>query len=287
MMKRPAVFLDRDGTIIDDRSYIGDPAQVKLLPGSADAIRRFSESGYAVVVVSNQSGIARGFFSEEDLSAVHARVEELLKAQGATLDGAYYCPYLDGPEAVVEAYRQASELRKPEPGMLFQAARDMDIDLSRSWMIGDSASDVAAGRAAGCRTILLDSTGEVGETVADRAEHVVASLAEAAEIVKPVTGNPGEVKAADSSKDAADGQVVSMLSKIHGQLERSTRQQRQHDFSLIRLFGALLQMIAIVVGLWGVASLMSDQHAAATARFALACFLQLASATTFAIDRFR
>ena len=287
MMKQPAVFLDRDGTIIDDRSYLSDPAQVKLLPGAADAIRRFSESGYAVVVVSNQSGIARGFFSEEDLSAVHARVEKLLEAQGAALDGAYYCPYLDGPEAVVEAYRQASDLRKPKPGMLFQAAREMDIDLSRSWMIGDSASDVAAGQAADCRTILLDSTGDVGETVADRAEHVVANLAEAAEIVQPVRENPGNVKAADSSKGPDDDQVELMLSKIHDQLERANRQQRQHDFSLLRLFGALLQMIAIVVGLWGVASLLSDQHAAATARFTLACFLQLASATTFAIDRFR
>ncbi len=154
-MKASAVFLDRDGIIIEDAGYIGDPKRVRLLPGAAEAIRRLSESGRLVVLVSNQSGVARGLFTEDDLRTVHARLEALLSEHGVSLDGAYYCPYLDGPEAVVEKYRCVSELRKPRPGMLLQAANELDIDLARSWMIGNSPSDVEAGLRAGCRTILI------------------------------------------------------------------------------------------------------------------------------------
>ncbi|GAG48670.1 unnamed protein product, partial [marine sediment metagenome] len=121
-MTSTAVFLDRDGTIVEDLGYIGEPEQLRLIPGAADALRRFSREGYLVVVVSNQSGVARGLFDEADLSRVHARLEALLAECGASLDGAYYCPYLSGAEATVEAYRRESELRKPAPGMLLQAA---------------------------------------------------------------------------------------------------------------------------------------------------------------------
>ena len=117
-MTSTAVFLDRDGTVVEDPGYIGDPDQVQLIPGAAEAINRFSKAGHRVVIVSNQSGVARGMFTEEDLSRVHARLVALLEADGAMLDGAYYCPYLDGPEAKVEAYRGDSDLRKPKPGML-------------------------------------------------------------------------------------------------------------------------------------------------------------------------
>ena len=126
-MKATAVFLDRDGTVIEDPGYVDDPERVHLLPGAADAIRRFSEAGHLVVVVSNQSGVARGLFDEATLSRVHARLEELLQARGASLDGAYYCPYFDGPEATVDSYRRDSELRKPKPGMLVQAASEFNV----------------------------------------------------------------------------------------------------------------------------------------------------------------
>ena len=112
-MSHPAVFLDRDGTIIDDVGYINVPKQVRLLPGAADAVRRIRSAGYRVVIISNQSGIARGLLDEQTLAQIQARLEEILDREGACLDGVYYCPYLDGPKAVVEAYRRNSELRKP------------------------------------------------------------------------------------------------------------------------------------------------------------------------------
>ncbi|UCF34888.1 MAG: HAD family hydrolase [Phycisphaerales bacterium] len=178
-MKRPAVFLDRDGTIIEDAGYIGDPDNVRLLPRAGDAIRRLSEAGYLVIVASNQSGLARGLFDEQEMTEVHDRFEELLKSEGAKLDGAYYCPFLDGPEAVVERYRRDSALRKPNPGLLMQAAEELDIDLDQSWMVGNSPTDVMAGRRAECRTILLDPHCVYGENGAEGADSVVSDLCEA------------------------------------------------------------------------------------------------------------
>ena len=106
-MKRTAVFLDRDGTIIEDAGYLGDPQQVRLIRDAADAIRRFRQAGCLVVVVSNQSGVARGLFDEAAMHKVHARLESLLAERGTRVDRAYHCPYLDGPEATVVAYRNA------------------------------------------------------------------------------------------------------------------------------------------------------------------------------------
>lgn len=286
-MKQPAVFLDRDGTIIEDPGYIADPDQVRLLPGAAKAIRRFTNSGYVVIVVSNQSGIARGLFAEADLSKVHARLEELLEAEGVSLGGAYYCPYLDGPEAKVEAYRRDSDLRKPEPGMLLQAARAHEIDLARSWMIGDSPSDIEAGRRAGCRTVLIrpgpppprgDET--TGPT------YTAGSLPEAADLLEGKMKRerePNEDRPAASSDD----QVVELLTKIHNQIDRAQRRERLNDFSLLRLFASLLQMFAIVAALWGVVAILDDRSGDATGRLLLACFLQLASISAMAASRFR
>ncbi|RIK67412.1 MAG: D,D-heptose 1,7-bisphosphate phosphatase [Planctomycetota bacterium] len=153
----PAVFLDRDNTLIADPGYISDPADVRLLPGAAEAVRRIRAAGYRAVVVTNQSGVARGRITEAQLEAVHLRLRALLRGERAELDAIYVCPYLDGPEAVVAAYRRDSDLRKPRPGMLLLAARELGLDLPHSWMIGDSPRDVEAGRAAGCRTILISA----------------------------------------------------------------------------------------------------------------------------------
>ena len=150
---QPAVFLDRDGTLIEDSGYLREPGQVCLLPGAAKALREFREAGFKLVVVTNQSGVARGYLNEICLAAIHNRMRQLLAAEGASLDGLYYCPY--HPEAVVDAYRKDSDWRKPACGMLLQAASDLGIDLGRSWMIGNAARDVEAGRRAGCRTVLL------------------------------------------------------------------------------------------------------------------------------------
>ena len=295
-MKKKAVFLDRDGTIIEDAGYIADAADVRLLPGVADAIRRFAAAGFEIVVVSNQSGVARGIFDEDALSAVHARMVELLGSDGARLDGAYYCPYLDGPEAKLEAYRCASELRKPEPGMLIQAASERGIDLSRSWMIGDSATDVEAGRRAGCQTALVDPDGKFEGEAGGNATHTVASLLQACEILEPPppkersdetpARKPSDRPVAGAPA-ASQNELVHVLSKIHAHLDRSQRQSRQQDFSVVRLFATLIQMFAVVAALWGVLGLVSDEPANATARLALASFLQLAAISAFVVDRFR
>ena len=152
-MSDKAIFLDRDGTIIDDPGYLSHPEQVNLLDGAAEALVELRAMGYKLVVVSNQSGIARGILSEEDLEAIHDRLRQLLAEKGAYLDQIYYCPY--HPDGVVSKYRKESEWRKPNPGMLLAAADEMDIDLSQSWSIGDSNRDVQAGLSAGCKTILI------------------------------------------------------------------------------------------------------------------------------------
>lgn len=291
-MSHPAVFLDRDGTIIDDVGYINEPKQVRLLAGAAEAVRRMRAAGYRIVIISNQSGVARGLLDEKTLAQVQARLEELLDREGACLDGVYYCPYLDGPEAVVEAYRRNSELRKPRPGMLFQAARELNLDLKRSWMIGDSASDVAAGQRAGCRTILVRSNRLDIAANKRSVTCTVDNLAEAADaVLRMMTKNQQDpvanFDATAPVEQAHQDQVLRALDRIHDQLERADRRNRQADFSVLRLFGALLQMFALVAALWGVAALLNEQSAPATARLMLACFLQLASITALAVDRFR
>lgn len=161
-MTASAVFLDRDGTIIEDVGYIAKPADVRLLPHAPTAIRRFNQAGRLVVIVSNQSGVARGLFDEKVMMAVHRRVVEDLEKEGCRIDGAYYCPFLNGEHATVARYRRDSALRKPKPGMLLLAADELDIDLAQSWMIGDSARDAEAGRRAGCKTILIAKNGDLG-----------------------------------------------------------------------------------------------------------------------------
>jgi len=152
-MAEKAVFLDRDNTLIEDPGYIKDPDQVKLLDGVPEALVELKALGYKLVVVSNQSAVARGIVTEEALDEIHDRLQELLAEKGATLDRIYYCPY--HPDGVIAKYRKETDWRKPSPGMLLAAAEQMDIDLGQSWMIGNSDSDIEAGARAGCRTILL------------------------------------------------------------------------------------------------------------------------------------
>ncbi|HPF37405.1 MAG TPA: HAD-IIIA family hydrolase [Phycisphaerae bacterium] len=154
---RPAVFVDRDNTLIADPGYLRDPDQIRILPGVPDAVKRLREAGFVVVIITNQSGVARGYFTEDELRLVHERLQEMLAEKGAAVDAIYYCPFLPGRAAVVEAYRDDSDLRKPKPGMILKAASDLGLDISKSWMVGDSARDVQAGNEAGCRTILLGS----------------------------------------------------------------------------------------------------------------------------------
>ncbi|PKL46851.1 MAG: hypothetical protein CVV39_06650 [Planctomycetes bacterium HGW-Planctomycetes-1] len=154
-MPDKAIFLDRDDTIIEDTGYINSVEQVKLIPAAAQALVELRKLGYKLIVVSNQSGIARGLFTEQTLSQIHERLKQLLAEHNAYLDRIYYCPYL--PDGAVGKYRKDSDWRKPKPGMLLAAAKEMKINLADSWMIGNSYIDVAAGKAAGCRTILIKS----------------------------------------------------------------------------------------------------------------------------------
>ncbi|MBY0397516.1 MAG: HAD family hydrolase [Thermoleophilia bacterium] len=153
---RPAVFLDRDGTIIEHVHYLRDPADVRLLPGAAEALRRLAEAGFARVVVTNQSAIARGMLTVEGLGRVHDEMNRQLAEAGASVDAIYFCP-----EAPAGDDRTAVEShdRKPGPGMLLRAAAEHGLDLAASWMIGDMISDILAGRNAGCRGSILVRTG--------------------------------------------------------------------------------------------------------------------------------
>jgi histidinol-phosphate phosphatase family protein len=145
---RPAAFLDRDGTLIEDRHYLRDPDGVRLLPGAADAVRRLNQAGVAAVLITNQSGIARGLLTEAEYAATATRLNELLRERQAHLDAAYYCPHLpdiSGP----------CDCRKPGPLLYQRAARDLGLDLSKSWWIGDRLRDVEGARAWSGRGILL------------------------------------------------------------------------------------------------------------------------------------
>jgi D,D-heptose 1,7-bisphosphate phosphatase len=156
-----AVFLDRDNTIIHNDGDLGEPEKVRLIQGAATAIASLCGLGYKVVVVTNQGGVARGLYSEDDVMLVHERIAELVReaANGARIDRFYYCPY--HPQGVVDEYRSEHPSRKPAPGMILEAASDLNIDLSLSWTIGDQERDVQAGHAAGTRTILLRPDAEV------------------------------------------------------------------------------------------------------------------------------
>jgi len=156
-----AIFLDRDGVINElvyhqEQGIIDSPftiEQFRLLPGVSQAIKKLREKGYKVVLVSNQPGIAKGYMSEETFDKIRGKMSEELAEDGASLDGEYYC--FHHPEAKVQRLKVNCECRKPKPGMLLQAAQDMDIDLSQSWMVGDGLTDIKAGKSAKTRTILL------------------------------------------------------------------------------------------------------------------------------------
>jgi histidinol-phosphate phosphatase family protein len=167
------VFLDRDGTIIEDRGYTRLASDVALLPGVADALARFHEAGFRLVVVSNQSGVARGLISPNELEQVHARVLAILKSKGIQLDGAYYCTH---------APWDGCPCRKPMPALFFKAAEELDLDLPRSFAVGDSVSDAQAGEAAGCRTILLKPGSAAKPEDCSRSQ-VAASWHQVAELV--------------------------------------------------------------------------------------------------------
>jgi D-glycero-D-manno-heptose 1,7-bisphosphate phosphatase len=188
-MKRPAIFFDRDNTLIACDDYLGDPARVVLVNGAADAVARARALGYATVVISNQSGVARGYFDEKTVHAVNQRMDELLAEENprAIIDRHEFCPF--HPEGTVQEYRKDSDRRKPGAGMIHSAAAALALDLSRSWVIGDAPRDIEAGAAAGCRTILFCDPALAKSPAAmseekTPANYVVTTLAEALDFIE-------------------------------------------------------------------------------------------------------
>ena len=308
---RPAVFVDRDNTLIEDPGYISRPDQVRLLAGTAESVARLRAAGYPVVVVSNQSGVARGYFTEDDLTAVHRRMQQLLGEQNAGVDAIYYCPFLDGEEATVERYRRDSHLRKPKPGLLLMAADEINLDLSKSWMVGDSVKDVQAGRAAGCRTILIGTGHDNG---AHDADHLSADFSTAVDIILaenateatpeadamiPTLGEadtrasgeaPNRPTAADAQEPRSEVHTNGIDATLRHILEelRTARRERQYsDFSIAHLAGAVAQAFALCAIGWGLYDMIDGEPGRAVPPLLVGIAFQTMALTGFIAGRRR
>lgn len=180
---RKAVFIDKDGTLITNVPYNADPALIRLEPGAAEALRMLHAHGYALVVISNQAGIAYGYFEDKDMQGVIERITGLLRWNDIRLDGFFYCPH--HPNGSVKQYAIDCSCRKPKPGMLLKAAGMLNIDLEQSWMVGDILHDVEAGNRAGCRTVLLDNGNETEWHINRyrRPLYIAYGLVEAAQLI--------------------------------------------------------------------------------------------------------
>lgn len=156
-MRKKAVFLDRDGTIIEEKNYLSNPDDVVLIEGASEAIKKLSQNNFYIIMVTNQSGVARGYFSEQDAVIVNNRVKQLLEQDGACIDAIYYCPH--HPKGVIEEYNINCECRKPNIGMAIKAQNEHDIDLSKSYMIGDKKIDIEFALNANMKNGYLLATG--------------------------------------------------------------------------------------------------------------------------------
>ncbi len=176
---RPAAFIDRDGVINAELGYVWRIEDFHLLPGAVDGLRQLARCGYALVVVTNQAGIAKGRYDEAAYQKLTAHMRGLLAAQGAALAGVYHCPH--HPQGTVPAYTRECDCRKPAPGLLLRAARELGLDLARSVLVGDKTTDTQAGRAAGLRrTVLVESGHALPADALAHADHRCADLAAAA-----------------------------------------------------------------------------------------------------------
>lgn len=261
-MKRPAIFFDRDNTLIVNDGYLGEPSGVKLVPGAADAIARARSMGYLVVTVSNQSGVARGMFTEDDVRRVNERIDALLLAanRAAVIDRHEFCPY--HPDATVEAYRQDSDLRKPKPGMIHRAAEKLAIDLDRSWLIGDAPRDIEAGHAAGLRTILFNDPALPASPAIEaespiRPEVAVSTMKQAMDYIESHRHQQNPADNNDSTNldsppaTAAQPDTLASLRRIEQQLTQIAQElkrahEREHtDFSVAKLLAGIAQVLTL------------------------------------------
>ncbi len=289
-MSNRAIFLDRDDTLIEDTGYINDPDQVKLLDGAAEALIELKAMGYKLVVVTNQSAVARGIVTEKVLAEIHERLRQLLAEKNASLDDIYYCPY--HPEGVVPKYRKESNYRKPNPGMLLEAADDMNIELGESWCIGNSSSDVEAGSQAGCKTVLIDTPShqrEAGSPISPaevNPDYKAVNIKEAVNIIKKHLRSAVDEK--PEAREAAENQLEpapeptrqvsevaepspperhiptattdELLGDILAQLKNTQREEMFHEFSVMRLMAGVVQVIVLFCLLVTVWFLMSPNR---------------------------
>jgi len=310
-----AVFMDRDNTIIEDPGYISDSDAVKLLPGVELAIKSLAQAGFMNVVCTNQSGVARGMLTEDDLENIHAEVRRQLADKGAHLDAIYYCPF--HPQGTIDRYACESDLRKPKPGMLLQGEKEFDLDLSQCWMVGDSARDIEAGQRAGCRTIRVRVAGEISPTAqrdddAVQADFTVRNLVEAARIIVRETDRTGTWETATPSAAVAtvppdsqgrSPQAPSRSSEedddrpmddsrvrleILSHLRRLVRYSELEEFSFLKLAGGIVQMLALLTLLIAILYVLGsgiDRIAVATFWAILSVALQVMALTFFTIQR--
>jgi len=179
MEKRPAVFLDRDGTINVEKQYLHLSTDWEWIPGAIDALVRFKSAGYLIVVISNQAGLARGYYRERDLLDLHAWVNQQLSPRHAEIDAFYFCPHHP------DFSKENCSCRKPMPGLILRAAQEWDIDISHSWMLGDKLSDVQAGFSAGCQNVLVQTGygAEVSQNQLPKGIHIAKDLVEASQYI--------------------------------------------------------------------------------------------------------
>jgi D-glycero-D-manno-heptose 1,7-bisphosphate phosphatase len=182
-MNTKAVFLDKDGTLIEDVPYNVNPDLIRLSAGALEALSLLQEKGYQLIVVTNQSGVAHGYFEEKQLQKVEERLRELLSSAGILLSGFYYCPHY--PNGEISKYAVECVCRKPQPGMIYQAALEHHLKLDDSWLVGDILNDMEAGNRAGCRTVLVDNNNETEWKVTPLRQptFIVKDLVEAAHII--------------------------------------------------------------------------------------------------------
>ncbi len=310
-MSNIAVFLDRDNTLIEDPGYINYPDQVKLLDGVPEVLIELKAIDYKLIVVSNQSAVARGIITEKVLGEIHDRLKQLLAEKGAYLNQIYYCPY--HPDGVIPKYRKASDCRKPNPGMLLNAAKEMDIDLSQSWMIGNSECDIEAGSRAGCKTILVNrslhhkqpiSSSSSAETNPD---YTAVNLKEAVNIIKKYRRSSGEKRAPSHSVPIYQTESVSqavkqlpqsepvetqtqteqLLINILEQLRSMQRANMFSEFSIMRLMAGIVQIMVLFCLLITVWFLMSPSRQDNSVFIALgfAAVLQMMSLSFYMMQR--
>jgi D-glycero-D-manno-heptose 1,7-bisphosphate phosphatase len=271
-----AVFLDRDNTLIANDGDLGDPAAVRLLDGVAPGLLSLREAGYRLIVVTNQGGVARGAFGEADVDAVHQRIAALVDEttpSGEVIDRFYYCPY--HPQAALKDYRRDHPWRKPHPGMLLQAARDLDLDLRQCWMVGDQERDITAGRSAGCRTILLASqerhmSGTAPTLAVTSFPQAVGAILRsngapteamgAAAPTPPVPSTPPPpARSSGPPTTAPTNKPAEGLHRAVTELTEEIRVSRMRggEFTAMRLAAALCQLLAMLMAFMGLLHLSS------------------------------